>query len=148
MTPQAIIFDLDGTLIHSAPDLHYAANEMLRALERAPLDLATVISFIGNGVPKLVARCLQATGGATAEIETKARELFLQTYAANMTRHTVLYPGVRAALDDFAQIIGRLAASGALTGAMLATTTAAFLRSLVKGLTASSGSRPRKKGTR
>jgi hypothetical protein len=56
--------------------------------------------------------------------------------------------GPGAALDDFAQTVGRLAASGALTGAMLATTTAAFLRSLVKGLTASSGSRPRKKGTR
>lgn len=56
--------------------------------------------------------------------------------------------GPGAAVDDFAQMIGRLAATGALSGAMLATTTAAFLRSLVKGLTASSRSRSRKKGTR
>lgn len=56
--------------------------------------------------------------------------------------------GPGAALDDFAQIVGRLAASGALTGAMLATTTAAFLRSLVKGLTGPTGSRSRKRGRR
>ena len=43
--------------------------------------------------------------------------------------------GPGAALDDFAQMVGRLAASGALIGAMLATTTTTFLRSLVKGLT-------------
>lgn len=103
MTIKAIVFDLDGTLIHSALDLHYAANEMLRALGRAPLDLATVISFIGNGVPKLVVRCLEATDGATADVEAQARALFMQTYSANMTRHTVLYPGVRTALDDFAE---------------------------------------------
>lgn len=56
--------------------------------------------------------------------------------------------GPGAALDDFAQMIGRLAATGALTGAMLATTAAAFLRSLVKGLTGPSRSPSRKKKTR
>jgi hypothetical protein len=56
--------------------------------------------------------------------------------------------GPGAALDDLAQMVGRLAASGALTGAMLATTTTAFLRSLVKGLTSSTKARDNKKGTR
>ena len=84
--------------------------------------------------------------------------LLLRVRIVAMTVATVLALGVLsvfldargpgAALDDFAEMIGRLAASGALTGAMLATTTAAFLRSLVKGLTVSSESRSRKKGTR
>lgn len=56
--------------------------------------------------------------------------------------------GPGAALDDVAQIVGRLAASGALTGAMLATAAAAFLKSLVKGLTRPSSSRPQKRGPR
>ncbi len=37
--PKAIVFDLDGTLIHSAPDLQLAANEALKSIGRAPLDV-------------------------------------------------------------------------------------------------------------
>ena len=49
-----LIFDLDGTLIDSAPDIQAAVNKMLAEEGISPLDLATVISFIGNGMPKLV----------------------------------------------------------------------------------------------
>jgi phosphoglycolate phosphatase len=58
-----IVFDLDGTLVDSAPDLHAAVNRMLAELGRPPLALKQVEGFIGNGVPKLVERCLDATGG-------------------------------------------------------------------------------------
>ena len=61
--PKAIVFDLDGTLIHSAPDLQLAANEALKSIGRAPLDLPTIISFIGNGAEILVKRTLNMTGG-------------------------------------------------------------------------------------
>lgn len=54
--------------------------------------------------------------------------------------------GPGQAINDLAQIIGRLAANGALTGAMLATTVAAFLRSLVKSLTSTTNRRHRRKG--
>ena len=56
----ALIFDLDGTLIDSAPDIQAAVNKMLAEEGIGPLDLATVISFIGNGMPKLVERVLHA----------------------------------------------------------------------------------------
>lgn len=56
----ALIFDLDGTLIDSAPDIQAAVNKMLAEEGIGPLDLATVISFIGNGMPKLVERVMQA----------------------------------------------------------------------------------------
>ncbi len=55
---KSVVFDLDGTLIHSAPDLQAAANKMLADYGLAPLDMAMIESFIGNGVPKLVERCL------------------------------------------------------------------------------------------
>ncbi len=48
---RAIVFDLDGTLIDSAPDIHAAVNAMLVGEGLEPLDLPTVISFVGNGLP-------------------------------------------------------------------------------------------------
>jgi phosphoglycolate phosphatase len=57
-----IVFDLDGTLVDSAPDIAVAANKMLAGEGLAPLDLATVTSFIGNGLPKLVERVMRARG--------------------------------------------------------------------------------------
>lgn len=99
--PKAIIFDLDGTLIHSAPDLHSAANVMLTELGRDTLDLPTVITFIGNGVEKLVERSLNATGGYDAPLRQAALDLFLQSYNQNMTTLTRPYLGVVPALQAF-----------------------------------------------
>jgi phosphoglycolate phosphatase len=101
ISPKAIIFDLDGTLIHSAPDLHAAANVTLNALGREALDLPTIISFIGNGVEKLVERSLDATGGYDAPLRETALDLFLKSYNQNMTTLTRPYPGVLAALRTF-----------------------------------------------
>lgn len=61
--PAAIVFDLDGTLIDSAPDLQAAINRMLAGLGRAPLTVDAVKGMIGDGVPKLVERAFAATGG-------------------------------------------------------------------------------------
>ena len=98
---KTIVFDLDGTLIDSAPDLHDATNVMLAALGRGPLDLATVISFIGNGVEKLVERALEATGGDDGlKIESLSR--FRAHYDANMTRLTRPYEGVLPCLEALA----------------------------------------------
>lgn len=99
--PKAIIFDLDGTLIHSAPDIHAAANVALAGIGRDPLDLPTIISFIGNGMEVLVTRCLDATGGGDVALHQTALDLMLESYTANMTILTAPYPGVIAALDRF-----------------------------------------------
>jgi phosphoglycolate phosphatase len=56
---KAVVFDLDGTLIDSAPDIRAAANKMLAGEGMPPLELATVTSFIGNGLPKLVERAMR-----------------------------------------------------------------------------------------
>ena len=57
----AILIDLDGTLVDSAPDLRAAANRMLSDCGAPPLPAGTVRGFIGNGVPTLVQRVLAAT---------------------------------------------------------------------------------------
>ena len=61
--PNAIVFDLDGTLIDSAPDLQASINRMLAAAGRGPLTVEAVKAMVGDGVPKLVERALAATGG-------------------------------------------------------------------------------------
>lgn len=55
-----VVFDLDGTLVHSAPDIHAAVNRMLAAERLPPLDVGTVVSFIGRGMPVLVTRVMGA----------------------------------------------------------------------------------------
>mgnify|MGYP003943945683 CR=1 FL=1 len=54
--PKAVIFDLDGTLIHSAPDLHAALNRLMLLEGRRLLEIAEVVRMIGDGMPKLVKR--------------------------------------------------------------------------------------------
>ena len=96
---RAVVFDLDGTLVHSAPDLHAAVNAALRDHGRVAVTLDQVISFIGNGVSKLVERALIATGGVTPELHTAALDRFMESYNADMTRLTEPYPGVMACLQ-------------------------------------------------
>src|SRR3546814_4599948 len=61
---RALVFDLDGTLVDSAPDIHAATAAFLAERGNEPLDLATLTGFIGNGVPVLVERVLRAVGEA------------------------------------------------------------------------------------
>jgi phosphoglycolate phosphatase len=93
MTGFLLIFDLDGTLVDSAPDLRVALNEMLRERGRAPLSPRQVRRMIGDGAPALVARALAASG-AGAAADTAALPRFLELYQANATRLTRPYPGV------------------------------------------------------
>lgn len=95
---RAVIFDLDGTLIDSAPDIHAAANAMLKGEGVAPLDLATITSFIGNGLPKLVERAMQARQMDMAQ-HARLTEVVLGYYNAASSDLTVLYPNLRGLLD-------------------------------------------------
>lgn len=96
--PSAVLFDLDGTLIHSAPDLHASANVVANALGAEFLDLATVTSFIGNGVPVLIERVLDARGLDRRHFD-RAHTLFLDHYAAHATDLTRPFEGVREMLN-------------------------------------------------
>src|ERR1019366_6372289 len=91
-----LIFDLDGTLIDSKEDLVNSVNAMLAWKHRDPLPHDVVASYIGNGAPMLVKRALP---GLNEDDHLAALQFFLDYYREHMLDATVLYPGVREALD-------------------------------------------------
>ena len=94
-----IIFDLDGTLVDSAPDLHAVSNELLAENGLGAIDLASVTSFIGHGIPNLVSRIFTHAGRPlSGDNETRAVARFIEIYSAAPARLSRLYPGVEAAL--------------------------------------------------
>jgi phosphoglycolate phosphatase len=97
METPLLLFDLDGTLVDSAPDLRDALNEMLGERGRPPLPLAQVRGMIGDGVPALVARALAASGLDAAELAT-ALPRYTALYEAGAVRLTRPYPGVQETL--------------------------------------------------
>lgn len=96
-----VVFDLDGTLIDSAPDIRAAANRMLADQGLAPLDLPTIISFVGNGLPKLVERVMQARGLDMSDHARLTAET-LAHYNTATSELSQLYPGAREALEQLA----------------------------------------------
>lgn len=93
-----IVFDLDGTLVDSAPDLMIASNKMLAGEGLEPLDLATITSFIGNGLPKLVERVMRARGIASHHFERLYDEV-KDFYNASPADESKPMPGVVALLE-------------------------------------------------
>jgi len=91
-------FDLDGTLVDSAPDLTAAVNHCLASIGRPPLPVDRVSAMMGGGTRVMLQRALLATGD-DAELETLLPRL-LDFYAANIAVLTRPFPGVAAALDD------------------------------------------------
>lgn len=99
--PRLVMFDLDGTLVDSVPDLAAAIDKTLRDLGRPAAGVVQVRNWVGNGARVLVRRAL--AGGLQHEhvdeaLTEQALELFMQHYADNHVL-TEVYPGVRPVLD-------------------------------------------------
>jgi phosphoglycolate phosphatase len=98
--PRLVMFDLDGTLVDSVPDLAAAVDNMLLQLGRAPAGIDAVRQWVGNGAPMLVRRALanhiDAQGVDEAEAE-RGMALFNEAYEGSHEL-TVVYPGVRSTL--------------------------------------------------
>lgn len=94
--PELIAFDLDGTLVDSAPDLARSVNAMLETFGRPPVRLEKVRAWIGNGTSMLVQRALTGELEPTVEPKDLAEALawFLDFYAAHLCEHGGLFPGV------------------------------------------------------
>ncbi|MDQ7251097.1 phosphoglycolate phosphatase [Dongia sedimenti] len=94
-----IIFDLDGTLVDSAPDLADALDTLLLEQQLAPLGLDVARRLIGHGITNLVRRGLELRGVALQPEDLASHSgRFLELYSANLSRKTRPYPGVAAAL--------------------------------------------------
>lgn len=117
--PCAVVFDLDGTLIDSAPDIHATVNAVLRLYGIAPLSLDQVRGFIGGGVDLLWRRVLQATG-LPAAMHGEMLAAFMTRYH-HATALTRIYPHVPEILGVLADLGHPL---GICTNKPLATTRA------------------------
>jgi phosphoglycolate phosphatase len=99
----AAIFDLDGTLADSAPDIAAALNAALVDDGLAPFDLQAATGMVGAGARMLVQRALAARGvELTAQRLDAVHALFIKHYDANPCVHTKLYPGACETLQTLA----------------------------------------------
>ncbi|WP_415845661.1 phosphoglycolate phosphatase [Stutzerimonas zhaodongensis] len=99
--PRLAMFDLDGTLMDSVPDLAAAVDKMLMLLGRQPAGVAQVRDWVGNGSRVLVRRALAGQlqhDDVADELADEALALFMQAYSGGHEL-TSVYPGVRECLD-------------------------------------------------
>jgi phosphoglycolate phosphatase len=96
--PGTIVFDLDGTLVDTAPDLTASLNHALVQLGRAPLAPETVRALVGHGARRLLERGLAQGGPADPALVDMGLPLFLDYYAANIADGSRPFAGVEEAL--------------------------------------------------
>ena len=101
MHPVAV-FDLDGTLVDSAPDIHAALDRLMAGLGLPGFTRPEVVGMIGDGVRVLVGRALAARGRPFAEA---ALADFTADYTARAAEQTALFPGI-------AEVLAGLEAAG------------------------------------
>ncbi|MDP2827684.1 MAG: phosphoglycolate phosphatase [Sulfuricellaceae bacterium] len=108
---KAIVIDLDGTLLDTAPDLAEAASRMAAELSLPPIALDTIKTYIGNGVSRLVKRVLTREMDAEpdAALFAKALPVYEKHYAAVVSRESRPFPGVVDGLEGMKNLGFRLA---------------------------------------
>lgn len=105
-TRPVIVFDLDGTLVDTAPDLLDSLNHCLKAGGLTPADPVSLRKFVGSGAKVMIERAYQAQNRQLTEKDMQDLfALFMEHYNGNMPGSSVFYPGVLACLD-------RLSAAG------------------------------------
>jgi phosphoglycolate phosphatase len=97
----SVVFDLDGTLIDSLPDVLASMNLMLAEEKRRPLSLAELSNMVGLGVTSMVEDAYSMTGKTIASpIELKdSVQRYINHYKANPVGHTVVFPNVIETLE-------------------------------------------------
>lgn len=99
--PRLILFDLDGTLVDSVPDLAYCIDGMMTQMGRPAWGESRVREWVGNGVERLVKRALigQLEGEPDSTDYAQALPLFMDLYSHHNGQRSRLYPGVKTALE-------------------------------------------------
>jgi phosphoglycolate phosphatase len=95
-----VVFDLDGTLADTAPDLAASLNHTLVALGRPVIAPRSVRHLIGHGARALLRRGLAASGEAPEELVERGFPIFLEYYAAHICDGSAAYPDIGEALDS------------------------------------------------
>jgi phosphoglycolate phosphatase len=99
--PEMILIDVDGTLVDSVPDLAWCVDELMKRLGRSTHGEEKVRNWVGNGVERLTRRALigQLDGEPSDEAFSEAYPIFLELYAENTSKRSVLYPGVQEGVE-------------------------------------------------
>ena len=106
----ALIFDLDGTLADTAPDLLGATNAVLAARGRPALDLSHLRHMVGFGARTLISQAMEASGAPVAEADLPPLvDIFIAHYRNHIADGTRLFPGVIETLADLKARGARLA---------------------------------------
>ncbi|MFT4650762.1 MAG: phosphoglycolate phosphatase [Polaribacter sp.] len=102
---KAVLIDLDGTLVDSAPDLAYGIDQMMLQLAMPARGVDAVTNWVGNGVERLVKRALvnSMIDEPSDALFQKAMPLFEAAYAASNGKHSYLYDGVETGLNYLQQ---------------------------------------------
>jgi len=98
--PKAVLFDLDGTLVETGPDIAAAVNRMLGDLGRPTYPVSRVLEWVGDGAPRLVKRALTGTVDGEPPLDDfeRGRALFLEHYADGICEQSAPYPHARRVL--------------------------------------------------
>lgn len=99
---RAVLFDLDGTLLDTLPDIAAAVDRTLLGLSLPAAGPLRVRGWVGNGVKLLMERALRHAGADPAATLQPALEAFAAHYAEDYTQRSTLYPGVAATLPALA----------------------------------------------
>ena len=101
---EALLFDLDGTLVDSAPDIATAINDVLSSEGLAELDVPTVRTLIGEGIRRLTEKAFAIRGNALSsnDLDSKAAA-FSEKYASCIADRTAPMPGVIEGLAGLRQ---------------------------------------------
>ncbi len=101
MPVEALIFDLDGTLVDTAPDLLLATNHALSLIDRPAMSITQLRGFVGHGSRALIEKGVAATGDAVDEETLRRLNLaFLDYYGDNIARDSVMFQGLTSVLDN------------------------------------------------
>jgi phosphoglycolate phosphatase len=103
MVAPTVVFDLDGTLVDSAPDLVATLNVIFGRTGLPPVPYDAARNMVGGGARAMLARGLKAEGRKldTAEVDRLVSD-FIDYYAAHIADHSRPFPGLDAALDELA----------------------------------------------
>jgi phosphoglycolate phosphatase len=102
MAAPIIVFDLDGTLVDTAPDLLDSLNHSLATVDMEPVDGADIRRLVGMGAKVMIERAFEARQLELTQPKLALLfDVFLEHYSANMPGHSAPYPGVPEALDRF-----------------------------------------------
>jgi len=103
MRQLAVVFDLDGTLIDSVPDVCAALNRMLAEMDAGPLTVADVSATIGEGASWMIEHAVIMAGLDAKSIDLQdCLRRYLGHYRDYPVEYTQVYPGVHEVLEQFA----------------------------------------------